>query len=75
MTEVDHKKRKAGGIGDSSFFDIHEIFQVPILLGVAEIEFDWESQAVELDGLTISNSKLALNKMTCAWALVFRLVF
>lgn len=40
---------KAGGIGDSGFLDIHEVFQAPVLLGIAEIELDLEAQAVELD--------------------------
>jgi len=42
-----------GSIGDSGFFDIHKIFQTPVLFGVAEIELDLEAQAVEFDDLFI----------------------
>lgn len=35
MANVDHEKRQVGGIGDSGFFDIHEVFQAPVLLGAA----------------------------------------
>jgi len=55
LTHIDLEKGKISSIGDGRFFDIHEIFQAPILFSVSEIEFDLKSQAVKLDDLIVSH--------------------
>ena len=54
MTEIDHKKRKVGSLSNRGLLDVHEILQAPMLLGVAEIKLDLESQTIKIDGLVIS---------------------
>ncbi len=48
VTEVDHEERQIGGIGHGDFFDVHKIIQAPILLGVAEVELDLETERIEI---------------------------
>jgi hypothetical protein len=52
LCEVDHQEGQVGRIGHGSLFNVHKIFQAPILLGVAE---------VELNGL-ITNDKFCLTR-------------
>jgi hypothetical protein len=52
MGHINHEQGQVGGIGHSSFFDVHEIFQTPVLFGVAE---------VELNGM-ITNDKFCLTR-------------
>ncbi len=33
-----------GGIADLRFLDVHEVFQPPVLLGIAEVKLDLEPQ-------------------------------
>jgi hypothetical protein len=61
-------------MGDGDFFDIHKIFQAPILPGIADVKRDLEAQAVELADWVVGLFQIRLNKMTCAWAWVCRLV-
>jgi hypothetical protein len=45
-TEIHHEERQVGGIGHRFLFDIHEVTQTPILLGVTEVELDLKAQGV-----------------------------
>ena len=40
MAEIDHEERQVHRIRHGGLFDIHKIFETPILLGVTKIEFD-----------------------------------
>ena len=53
LGDVDHAERQIGGIGDGRLFDIHEILEAPVLLGVPEVELDLEAQGVVVDDLII----------------------
>ena len=49
--QIHHKNGDVGGIGDGLLTHIHEIFEAPVLLGIAEVELDLEAQAVVIGDL------------------------
>ena len=53
-TEVQHEEREISRVGDSFLFDIHEIVQAPILLGIPEIELDFGRPTERFSVLTAS---------------------
>lgn len=53
LGKVEHEQRQVEGIGQRDFFDVHEIFQAPILFGIPEIELDLKAQTVKVDDLGI----------------------
>ena len=46
MREVDHEKSEVGGIGHALLGQVHEIFQAPMLFGIAEVELNLKAQAI-----------------------------
>ena len=42
----DHEECLVDGIRNSDLLDIHEVFQSPVLLGIAEVELDLEAQTI-----------------------------
>ncbi len=49
--QIDHQQGEVGGVGDGDGRDVHKVFQTPMLLAVAEIELNLETQAVVIDDL------------------------
>ena len=46
LRKADHEQGQVEGVGQRDFFDIHEIFQTPILFSISEIEFDLKTKPV-----------------------------
>ena len=51
-------------MGDSGFFNIHKVFQAPVLPGIPEVEFNLEAQSVELDDFVIGQIQLGEDRNT-----------
>ena len=44
--QVDHQESETDSIGDSQWGNVHEIFETEVLLGIAEVELNLETQGV-----------------------------
>jgi hypothetical protein len=42
VRHIDHEQRQIGGIGDPRGGHVHEVFQAPVLFGIAEVKLDVE---------------------------------
>ena len=51
--EIDHEESQVGRLSDGGLFDIHEVLQPPVLLGVTEGELDLEPQGIVVDDLCV----------------------
>jgi len=62
LWKIEQEECQVGSIGHGCLFDVHKIFQTPILFGVLEIEFDLEAQAVELDEFVLVQLQICAEK-------------
>src|SRR5207247_3100630 len=46
VSDVDHEQGQISGIGHGSLGGVHEVFQTPELLGIAEVELDLEAKLI-----------------------------
>ena len=49
--QVHHEKGEIGRVGDCLWRDIHEIFQSPVLLGIAKVELNLEPKRIVIHDL------------------------
>lgn len=53
LADINHEKGEISGIGNGGFFDIHEVFQPPVLFGIAEMKLDLKAEGVQAEDLSI----------------------
>ena len=54
LGNVNHKHRQVSRIVNRGLVDIHKVFQSPKLFGIAEIEFNLETEAIIVNQFVIS---------------------
>ena len=47
--------------------NVHEVFEAPVLFGVAKVEFDLKAQAVVIDKPVVSQIKIAAEETKFGW--------
>ena len=59
LGQIYHEQRQVDCVGHGGFFDIHKVFQAPILFGISEIELDFEPETVIVDDGFIGEFQIA----------------